>query len=237
MNVYLPRNLFPQIHEDPTVNPASRRKVVLPRIARQLLEGLGYQFGAKIRVPGGYAFEVTNPSGKAVRLGLKTAVNRWLNTAPALVERVDVVIIATFMWDDGDEQPISFELIEIQSKALLEMIDKVKKAAVKRGWDRDGHYYMPLDASVLGNEEDHVGCVAGAVIPAGRVVFGPEQVIWVDDEWGSVGGDPSQPQRIVSKETSDIPKLDVTRLVAETKLELAGKLGISSERIDVSIRF
>jgi hypothetical protein len=165
-------------------------------------------------------------------------VNRLLNTAPTLVERVDRVIIATFEWDDEDEEPVGFQLIEIPSKTLLDMINKVKNAAAKRGLDRDGHYYMPLDADALEDEEDHVGCVAGAVIPAGRVLFGPEKVEWVADDWGNVGAGPKQPERTeAAVEAPHNPTPDVTGLVAQAKSDLAGKLGISSDKIDVSIRF
>ena len=236
MSIHLPRDLFTQIFEDPAVNPASRRKVVLPRITRQILEQRGYKFSNKIRVPGGYAYEAVDPSGAKVRLGLKTAVNRWLNTATTLVKMVDTVIVTTFEWDVDDEKPEKLELIEISSAALLKMIDKVKAAAAKRGWDRDGHYYMPLDASAL--EEDHVGCVAGAVIPTGQVLFGPEKVIWVADDWGNVGAGPKVSARIdIAAGASDNPRVDVAGLVAQAKVDLAAKLGISSDKIDVSIRF
>lgn len=234
MRIFLPRNLFPQIHEDPAVNPASRRKVVLPRITRQIMESQGYVFGAKIRVPGGYAFEVTGPDGRALRIGLKTAVNRWLNTATTLVEMVDTVIVTTFTWDDDDERPVAVELIEIASADLLGMVKKVRAAARKRGWDPNGHYYMPLDDNLI--EDDHVGCVAGAVTAAGRRLFGPEPAIWIADEWGRV-------EAVTSISPSAQPVLesaqpvDVAALVAKTKADLAARLGVPAANIDLSIRF
>lgn len=235
MTIFLPRNLFSQIHEDAAVNPASRRKVVLPRITRQLLELQGYRFGDKIRVPGGYAFEVTDPQGVQFRLGLKTAVNRWLNTASTLVSMVDKVIVATFEWDSDDEKPVAFELIEISSPALLKMIDKVQKEAIKLGGDPLGHHYMPLDQLAI--ESDHVGSVAGAVIPAGRIVYGPEKVIWVKDDWGRVeiAPDVHVDDEKVAGQLSNA--LDVGTLVAKTKADLAAQLGISTDNIDLSIRF
>jgi hypothetical protein len=235
MTVFLPRDLFPQIHEDPAVNPASRRKVVLPRITRQILERSGYKFGEKIRVPGGYAFEVTDPDGHKLKLGLKTAVNRWLNTATTLVEMVDSVIVTTFEWDDDEEKPVSIELVHISSSDLLKMIGKVQKAAIKEKADPLGHYYMPLDADSI--EDDHLGCVAGAVIPAGRVVFGPEKVVWVSEEWGRLD------EPLLSHTGHSAPNappssaIDVASVVAEAKANLAARLGIAAEKIDLSIRF
>lgn len=235
MSIFLPRDLFPQIHEDPAVNPASRRKVVLPRITRQVLERSGYKFGDKIRVPGGYAFEAIDPNGRKLRLGLKTAVNRWLNTATTLVEMVDSVIVATFEWDDDDEKPVAFELVEISSTALLKMIEKVRNAATRKGSDPLGHYYMPLDADSI--EDDHLGCVAGAVIPAGRVIFGPEQVVWIDEEWGRINA-PSTMQTVSAEPNVHSSRtLDVSSIVAEAKSSLAARLGIAADRIDLNIRF
>jgi hypothetical protein len=231
MRVKLPRNLFPQIHEDSAVNPTSRRKVVLPRITRQILEEEGYAFGEKIRVPGGYAYEVTDPAGRQLKIGLKTAVNRWLNTATTLVEMVDTVIIATFEWDEDDEKPVAFELVEISSKALLAMIAKVRKAVKASGGDPHGHHYMPLDPQLV--EDDHHGSVAGAVIDAGRVLFGPEKVVWVKDEWGGVEAQ----ARAASGADSQFKAIDVGAVVARAKSDLAGQLGIPIDNIDLSIRF
>jgi hypothetical protein len=232
VKVRLPRNLFPQIHEDSAVNPTSRRKVVLPRISRQILEQKGYAFGDKIRVPGGYAYEVTDPEGRQLKIGLKTAVNRWLNTATTLVEMVDKVIIATFEWDEEDEKPVSLELIEISSSALLAMIAKVRKAAKASGQDPYGHYYMPLDRNLI--EDDHLGCVAGAVIAAGNVLFGPEKVTWVKDEWGGVE---AQAPESTHEAESPFKPADVGVIVAKAKADLADRLGIPLENIDLSIRF
>lgn len=234
MSIYLPRDLFPQIFEDQSVNPASRRKVVLPRITRQVLERLGYTFCDKIRVPGGYAFEVVDPDGRSLKLGLKTAVNRWLNTATTLVEMVDTVIVATFEWDDDDEKPVGFELVEISSAALLRMIHKVQQAARKKGSDPLGHYYMPLDSDSI--EDDHLGCVAGAVIPSGRVIFGPERVVWVNEEWGRIDSTPPQAPSVDANLASS-NAVDVVSVVAEAKASLAARLGISADRIDLNIRF
>lgn len=235
MPVILPRDLFPQIHYDPAVNPASRRKVVLPRITRQILERLGYKFGSKIRVPGGYAFDVVDPNGQSLKIGLKTAVNRWLNTATTLVEMVDSVVVATFEWDDDDEKPVSFELLEISSQALLKMIDKVQKAAMKKGADPHGHYYMPLDIDSI--EDDHLGCVAGAVIPVGQVIFGPEKVVWVDEEWGGIDKPSATHGGSVEAGSPSLTAIDVAGVVAEVKTNLAARLGIAAEKIDLSIRF
>lgn len=232
MKVLLPRDLFPQIHEDAAVNPASRRKVVLPRITRQLMEAKGYRFGDKIRVPGGYAFEVTDPDGVRRRVGLKTAVNRWLNTATTLVEMVDTVIVTTFTWDEADEKPVSIELIEIESTDLLAMVKKVRSAAQKKGGDPNGHYYMPLDEELI--EDDHVGCVAGAVIPAGKPLFGPQPVLWIADEWGrveSVNGASSP------KKTGETAPVDIAAIVAKAKTVLAEQLGVPAANIDLSVRF
>ena len=232
----LPRDLFPQVYEDPDVNPASRRKVVLPRITRQILESKGYVFGAKIRVPGGYAFEVTCPDGRALRIGLKTAVNRWLNTATTLVEMVDTVIVTTFKWDDDDEKPEALELVEIASEDLLAMVKKVRTDARKRGWDPNGHYYMPLDKELI--EDDHVGCVAGAVIPQGRRLFGPMIVTWIADEWGrfEAHADPAAALGAPPPAEPTRP-IDVAAIVAETKAMLASRLGVPAANIDLSIRF
>ena len=226
----LPRDLFPQVYDDPGVNPASRRKVVLPRITRQILESEGYVFGAKIRVPGGYAFEVTCPDGRALKIGLKTAVNRWLNTATTLVEMVDIVIVTTFKWDDDNETPESLELVEIASEDLLAMVKKVRAAARKRGWDPNGHYYMPLDEALI--EDDHVGCAAGAVISHGRRLFGPMRVTWIADEWGRFEADAHPVAALAAA-----PSIDVAAIVAETKAMLANRLGIPAANIDLSIRF
>lgn len=235
IQIKLPRNLFAQIHEDPAVNPASRRKVVLPRITRQILEATGYAFGDKIRVPGGYAYEVTAPDGQQLKLGLKTAVNRWLNTATTLVEMVDTVIVTTFTWDDDDEKPVALQLIEISSKQLLEMIDKVQREALKRGDDPLGHNYLPLDSELI--DGSRWGSVAGAIIPAGRILFGPETVSWIADEWG----------RVESADVANVPReavpvavagpADVAMIVAKAKMELALQLGIPPGNIDLSIRF
>ncbi|MEA2998275.1 MAG: hypothetical protein QOK17_108 [Sphingomonadales bacterium] len=233
MKISLPRNLFPQIHEDSAVNPTSRRKVVLPRITRQILEHEGYTFGDKIRVPGGYAYEVTAPDGEALRIGLKTAVNRWLNTATTLVEKVDRVIIATFEWDEDDEKPVAFELVEISSSALLGMIGKVRKAAKAEGWDPYGHYYMPLDEKRA--DDGPFDGVAGAVIPAGRILFGPEKVTWVKDEWGEVVAAASPNEDATGH--SGLKAADVGAIVAKAKADLAGRLGVPLENIDLSIRF
>ncbi len=234
MNIDLPRDLFTQIHEDPAVNPASRRKVVLPRITRQVLESQGYMFGSKLRVPGGYAFEVTAPDGRRLKLGLKTAVNRWLNTATTLVERVDSVIVTTFVWDKDDEKPEALELIEISSAALLAMIQRVREEAIRLGKDPHGHYYMPLDPEL--HDEGQLGCIVGAVIPAGNRIFGPERVNWIASEWGRVrpdwdaSGAPALP-------APASPPVDVATIVAETKATLAARLGVPPSNIDLSIRF
>ncbi|HEX2762341.1 MAG TPA: hypothetical protein VHM92_00660 [Allosphingosinicella sp.] len=234
MKVSLPRNLFAQIHEDSAVNPTSRRKVVLPRITRQILEHQGYTFGDKIRVPGGYAYEVTDPDGATLRLGLKTGVNRWLNTATTLVEKVDRVIIATFEWDEDDEKPVAFELVEIASSALLGMIAKVRKAAKAAGEDPYGHYYMPLDESSA--DDGPFDGVAGAVIPAGKVLFGPEKVVWVKDDWGRVDA----PGALSAASATGDPaskSAEVGAIVAKAKADLAGQLGVPLGNIDLSIRF
>lgn len=235
MQISLPRNLFHQIHEDAAINPTSRRKVVLPRITRQIMEQTGYAFGDKIRVPGGYAYEVTDPEGRKLKIGLKTAVNRWLNTATTLVEMVDRVVIATFEWDENDEKPVAFELIEISSPALLSMIAKVRKAAKKADYDPYGHYYMPLDESRA--DDGPFDGVAGAVIPSGKVFFGPEKVVWVKDDWGGVNSPdtPSPNDRSVGEPAAK--GVDVGAIVAKAKADLAGQLGIPLEKIDVSIRF
>lgn len=235
MRTYLPRNLFPQIHEDPAVNPTSRRKVVLPRITRQVMESQGYVFGNKIRVPGGYAFEVTDPKGRALRIGLKTAVNRWLNTATTLVEMVDTVIVTTFKWDEEDEKPEALELIEITSADLLAMVKKVRAAARKRGLDEDGHYYMPLDKDLI--EADHVGCVAGAVVPHGRRIFQSDPVIWVADEWGRIDASSAAAPETPPHAAAAAGPVDVAAIVAETKAALATRLGVPASNIDLSIRF
>jgi hypothetical protein len=236
MRIYLPRDLFWQIHEDPAVNPASRRKVVLPRITRQILEAKGYAFGSKIRVPGGYAFEATAPDGRALKIGLKTAVNRWLNTATTLVERVDTVIVTTFKWDDEGEKPDALELIEISSTDLLAMIEKVRKAARKAGGDANGHNYMPIDDDELADYEHNFGCAAGSVLTVGRQIFGPEPVIWTADEWGRIEKEGGKPIAVPPSGPSPQP-LDVTAIVAKTKDDLAAQLGIPASNIDLSIRF
>lgn len=236
---HLPRDLFTQIHEDPAVNPASRRKTVLPRITRQILEAQGYVFGSKIRVPGGYAFEVTDPQGHKVKLGLKTAVNRWLNTATTLVERVDVVIVATFAWDD-DEKPEALELIEIRSADLLKMVEKVRGAAQKSGWDGNAHLYMPIGDNDLANDPSHPGSAAGTVLSAGRHIFGPEKVIWTKDEWGWIeqdGNSSASSGAPVPPPVAGPQPLDVAAIVAKTKADLAVQLGIPATNIDLSIRF
>lgn len=237
MRIHLPRNLFRQIYEDSDVNPASRRKVVLPRIARQILEAQGYVFGAKLRVPGGYAFEVTTPDGREVKLGLKTAVDRWLNTATPLVERVDVVIVTTFAWDDDDEKPVALELIEVRSDDLLRMVKKVRDAAKQDGWSKDDHLYMPVSDADLANDETHPGCAAGSVVSAGRRIFGPERVTWIKDEWGRVERDGGSSPVPPSPSSPSPRPLDVTAIVAKTKDDLAAQLGIPASRIDLSIRF
>lgn len=235
MSVYLPRDLFPQIHYDENVNPASRRKVVLPRVTRQVLENHGYKFGNKIRVPGGYAYEVTDPSGRDLNIGLKTAVNRWLNTATTLVEMVDEVIVATFTWDDEGEKPLAFELIKISSANLLKMIAKVRKEAGRREMDPTGHYYMPLDDDLM--IDDHIGCVAGSVISSGSVLFGPEKVKWTKDEWGRIDLAGAAAVEAATASPIATPPLDVGALVARTKADLASSLGVPIENIDLSIRF
>jgi hypothetical protein len=215
------------------VNPASRRKVVLPRVTRQILERQGYKFGNKIRVPGGYAYEVTDPKGNPLRLGLKTAVNRWLNTATTLVKMVDTVIVSTFEWNVENEKPEKFELIEISSGDLLKMIGKVRDEAGRRGEDPDGHHYIPLDDRSV---DTQTGSVAGSVLAKARIIFGPEAVVWVDEEWGRV--DSSKPGEDAGAPSSAAAApVDVTAMVADTKNKLAARLGISPDRIDLTIRF
>ncbi|MBX3561245.1 MAG: hypothetical protein KF780_05475 [Sphingomonas sp.] len=235
MRIYLPRNLFPQIHEDPAVNPTSRRKVVLPRITRQIMEGQGYVFGNKIRVPGGYAFEATDPNGRALKIGLKTAVNRWLNTATTLVEMVDTVIVTTFKWNEEDEKPEALELIEVASADLLGMVKKVRSAARKEGRDPNGHYYMPLDEELI--EGDSVWCAAGAVMSVGRRIFRSEPVIWVADEWGRTEATNAGTLAVTPSVEASARPVDVAAIVAETKAVLAAQLGVPTSNIDLSIRF
>lgn len=233
MSISMPRELFPQIHEDKEINPASRRKVVLPHIAQKIMEAQGYKFGSKIRIPGGYAFEVVDPKGNAIKIGLKTGVNRWLNTSTSLVERVDLVIVTTFVWDDNDEKPDQLELIAVESEKLLDMISKVKKAVKKKGWDWSPNYYMPID---LENVDDSPGCAGSALMDYATTIFGPTKVKWVNAKWGSLG-DFSEASAAAEVSISTIGNVDTPSIIAHAKAELSQKLGVSPLNIEISVRY
>jgi hypothetical protein len=114
------------------------------------------------------------------------------------------------------------------------MIDKVQKAAVKAKMDPMGHFYMPLDKDAV--EEKHAGCAAGAVIESGEVLFGPEDVIWVKNEWGGlVESEPAE--NSISLAESSTSNTDVASIVAVAKSDLAVRLGIAVDKIDLTIRF
>lgn len=240
MEISLPRDLFPQIHADDDVNPASRRKMVLPRVTQAILEAQGYEFKSKIPVPGGYAFNVVDPDGKKLKLGLKTAVNRWLNTSNILVERVDAVIITTFAWDAADEKPEALQLVRISSSDLLARIDQVRKEAKKRKWDWSPNFYMPLDPENI-DPDGGVGCVGKALLEIGTVIFGPQRVKWVKATLGSIQDTAittdAKPSSVDGVTASFGGAIDTAREIVLAKAALADRLKISPEKIEILVRY
>ena len=111
-----------------------------------VMNRLGWAKGKSVGVRGSYAHEWTKDD-KVRRVGLKTAWNRWLNMADAMLDRVDDVMVLAARWDD-DGVPTHLDVYRVTSKDLKQMylaID-MEKARCKAKGDMD---FIPLDEEGL----------------------------------------------------------------------------------------
>lgn len=144
------------------------RKTAFGQLFRSLAAHLDYEVGNSLKVQGAYAFEMRK-DGKVVKIGLKTAYERWLNTATAMAERVDEVWVAAFLWAD-EQTPTHVQVYRIAAEDLLEKFAKVDESRKAAG-SPNAFAYIPLDAVGLEVANKVYNKAAGFVLDTATLLF------------------------------------------------------------------
>lgn len=153
-------------------NDQGTRKTAYADVFLSLASHLGYAVGSSLKVQGAYSFEMSK-GGRTVRIGLKSAYDRWLNTASKMVEKVDEVWITTFRWSDpskGDKVPTHLEVYRISAAALLTKYAKVDKARKAAGRP-EAYAFIPLDEAGLAEDTAEYNKAAGYVLEQADLIF------------------------------------------------------------------
>lgn len=230
IQVRLPEDLF---SDEGGHSSAARRKVTLPKVIKQVGQLAGYDFGKKLTIPGSYGFNAMYEN-EAIKVGFKTASNRWLNTADTLVKATDVILVPYFIWDyaEGEEEawPTHLGMLSISSADLLAMIKKVRKAAEQDGEDPKGHHYIPVFEDEI---YDIYGCAAGALENADSAEFLFDEPVEID--WVGADEEPYLVMDLEEEAEEETPTQTMAELVFSAKEDLAKKLGVSVSAIKLSV--
>jgi hypothetical protein len=159
------------------------RKTAFADVFLSLLEKKGYKNPQSLKIKGAYAFEVTNPQGRQVKIGLKSAYDGWLNTAHKMVEAVDIVWVFSFRWT-GQGEPSSMDVHAIVADDLLDLFNRIHKTRAKLGRQNDHTYIPVLDDTKDGfllNNPNHYACSEGSLEQyADRIYTAP--LVWSNKE-------------------------------------------------------
>ncbi len=198
-----------------------QRQVAFVEFAKAKLAGLGFEFGASLKLPGAYAFQ-TKKDGKSIKVGIKTAADRWVgvprqpNGQWGLLSAVDLVFVVTV---DSFYTPSEIQLYEFDPLVVIEKAKKVYATAATHG--QTGLQWIPLDHH---EGRSSTSMSAGPLGPVGKVIVA-EQIKWIE----SVAA---------SKETFEGAEQhsDIGLSILEAKRRLAITFGVNPEAIDITIR-
>lgn len=204
------------------------RQSALALMTLSLLEKMGYQKGASLKIPGGFAFQATR-DGTPTRIGIKTSADRWVGVPRdgsgnwGLLSAVDEVFVVTF--DDRFAQT-RFQVYAFDPKVLTSMGETVYAAAKKAG--QTGIQWIPLDEH---EGRSGTSMSAGHLLPHGRKII-DEPIEWVSDAAELELGEALSPDSHF--ETAEVPApLKLT--IAEAKAALAATFGVSPDAIKIMI--
>jgi hypothetical protein len=204
------------------------RQSALSSITLGLLEKMGYEKGASLKIPGGFAFHATR-NGKPTKIGIKTSADRWVGVPRdgsgnwGLLSVVDEVFVVTF--DDRFVQT-RMQVLAFDPKVLISMGEKVYAAAKKSG--QTGIQWIPLD--------EHEGR-SGTSIAAGHLLPHSKMIIDEPIEWTSDGEDLDSSDVFVQESPEMVPNpaAPIKLTIAEAKVALAATFGVSPDAIKITI--
>ncbi|WP_029031021.1 hypothetical protein [Salinarimonas rosea] len=206
----------------------ARRRSILTDFAKEAMIAQGYQLGASLGVPGAHGFEATI-DGQRVRVGVKTAADRWLSIPRndagefGLLDKIDVLFTVTFdRWPDARK----VQVYEIDPAALIEKAriayDKAEEL------NHHGLQFLPFDEELT--RKTATAQAAGHLLEIARL-FTEEDIEW-DGEAFSTPSEPS-PETEIEIEQVTAPSRRLT--IQEAKEGLALTFGVDPSAIKISI--
>lgn len=217
--------IFPTAWDD-----QGTRKTAYADVFLSLAAHLGYTVGTSLKVQGAYSFEMSK-GGKTLRIGLKSAYDRWLNTAAKMVEKVDEVWVTTFRWSDpskGDEVPTHLEVYRIEAATLLAKYAKVDKARKAAGRP-DAYAYIPLDEAGLAVDTAAYNKSAGYVLDTAELLFSAPLKF---SDRGAARVEAASDSSGPAASTHPAPLVDV---FARAKQLVASELGLNPNQVTINI--
>jgi hypothetical protein len=222
MKIKMPRSFFDQNNKRAA---ASERKVAFPKLAEEIMAHNGHPVVSRLSFSGGYA-TIFDYEGDAIRIGLKTAVNRWLNNSSTLVEATDKVLLTTVQRDESGK-PVSLEMWLVDSEKLLAIISAVRKEGLERGVDPH-HFYTPLDEEEMAS--GHAGCVAGPISAIVEKKFGPYEIIWTDEDEAEIATDVALTLR-----RTDTGQINISAILERARREIAEEAGMPEDNVELRL--
>lgn len=224
--------IFPTAKDD-----QGTRKSAFGSLFISLASHLGYTQGNSLKVPGSYCFEF-HKDGRVHRIGMKTAWDRFINTAFVMGQKVDEVWVFTIKWndeegDDVDWRPEALQVYSIGSKKLAELYDKVHTARAKSSAGKKAPYaFIPLDEDELDNPKlADFDKAAGHLTAHMKLIF-EAPLVFSDRGAPRIESTPDAPEPI--QVTAD-PSQGIRELVFQHKEALAKIYGTTADKVKIHV--
>lgn len=204
------------------------RKTSFGDLFLKLLEKSGYQDATSCKIKGAYSFKVWQ-GGFAKKIGLKTANDRWLNTAKVMVEAVDEVWVMTFKWKADYSEPTHLQVYSIPAKKLLGIYDRIHALRAKAG-KASKMTYIPLDQDGVDQYKGQYFVSEGALTKQMKLIF--EAPLVFDNRQSPRIETTAGAQKQISVPVD--PSMSVSDAIAMLKRIVAERDGVSVDNVKVT---